>query len=63
MGQHTVVILVAAAAVLILAGLFAMARRAERKRTERLRARFGPEYDRMVAEHRSRAKAEKLLEH
>ena len=63
MTQHAlVVILIAAAAVLILAGVFAMARRAERRRTERLRARFGPEYDRMVVAHKSRSKAERLLE-
>lgn len=50
----------AAAVVLIAAG--AIVRSRARRRTARLRARFGPEYDRALAEHGRRRRAEAELE-
>ncbi|HEV2426347.1 MAG TPA: hypothetical protein VGZ29_16090 [Terriglobia bacterium] len=52
------------AIVIVVAGLVAvfLAWNGKRKRSARLRARFGPEYDRLVAETGSRAEAEKVLE-
>jgi hypothetical protein len=46
---------------LILAGGIFLARRSNQKRSERLRSRFGTEYDRMVAEHGDR-RGKELLE-
>ena len=63
MSEHALILLVVAAGVVIAgagAGIV-LARRAKQKRTERLRIRFGPEYDRMVAEFGER-RAQKLLE-
>ncbi len=50
-------------AVVVLAGIVVvfLAWRGNRRRSERLRARFGPEYDRLVAELGSREKAERAL--
>lgn len=52
------------ALVIIVVGLVAvfLAWNAKRKRSARLRARFGPEYERLVAETGSQAEAEKVLE-
>jgi hypothetical protein len=61
MSGHAVVIIVVFLGVggLILA-IF-LARRSDQKRAERLRTRFGIEYDRMVAEHGDR-RGKKMLE-
>jgi hypothetical protein len=64
MSEHAIILLVVVAAAVIIAGACAgiiLARRAKEKRTERLRIRFGPEYDRMVAAFGER-RAQKLLE-
>jgi len=52
------------AIVIALAGLAAvfLAWNGKRRRSARLRTRFGPEYDRLVAETGSEAKAERILE-
>ena len=57
-----IVILIAAVAVVVLVAVVVMARREKQKRSERLQRRFGPEYDRAVAEYGSRARAEKILD-
>jgi len=63
MSAHVAVIIVAFLGVagLILAGGIFLARRSNQKRAERLRTRFGAEYDRVVAEHGDR-RGKKLLE-
>lgn len=52
------------AIVIIIAGLVAVfvAWNANRKRSARLRARFGPEYERLAAETGSRVEAERVLQ-
>ena len=61
--QTTLIVLTVAVALaaLVVVGLV-FARSARSKRTEHLRERFGPEYDRVVAEHGSPRKAEARLE-
>lgn len=53
------VVLLAAVAVAIVALL--LSKRGSRKRHAELKERFGPEYDRAVAEHGTEAKAERAL--
>ena len=63
MNGHAAVIFIVVlglAALIIVGGIF-LARRSSEKRVERLRTRFGTEYDRMVAEHGDR-RASALLE-
>lgn len=57
------VILVASAVALliVLAVVMAVVRQRNRRRTEELRARFGPEYDLALREYGSRSKAEAAL--
>jgi hypothetical protein len=57
--QWVVVIVLAALAAI--AGTLIIASRSSRKRHDQLKARFGPEYDRALAEHGSEAKAEREL--
>ena len=52
-------VLIAVAAVLVLAGV--VWRALERKRTDRLRGQFGPEYDRTVSTAESKRAAESEL--
>jgi FtsZ-interacting cell division protein ZipA len=60
MDQSTVLIVVIAIAVIALA--IAAWIVVQKNRTRRLRGRFGPEYDRTVAEAGSRHKAEDVLD-
>ncbi len=64
MSDPAVIIGVGAIVLLIvIAVVFAIAKRANRRRTQELRTRFGPEYDLALREYGSRRKAEsKLLE-
>ena len=58
----TVIIAVSAVVLLIvIAIVVAVSRRQSRKRREKLRARFGPEYDLALREYGSRRKAEAML--
>ena len=54
------VIVLGVAGLILVAGIF-LARRSSEKRTQRLRTRFGVEYDRLAAEHGDR-RAKELLE-
>lgn len=47
--------------VIVLAVVWVVMRQRNRRRTEQLRARFGPEYELALREHGSRAKAETAL--
>ena len=49
------------ALVIVLAVVWVVTRQRNRRRTEELRARFGPEYDLALREHGSRSKAETAL--
>lgn len=49
------------ALVIVLAVVWVVVRQRNRRRTEELRARFGPEYDLALREHGSRPKAEAAL--
>jgi hypothetical protein len=62
MDQHALVIVLALVAIgiVVVVGIL-LARKAKQKSVARLRARFGPEYDRMVSQHGKR-RAQKLLE-
>jgi len=60
--QRTLIVIGVAAIVLMVVIAAIAARRSKRQRSERLRKRFGPEYDRVVAEHGNPAAAEKALE-
>ena len=60
MTERDVVIVAVVVAVAVILVVFA-AWRSRQKRSERLRTRFGPEYDRLVGETGSREKAEKVL--
>jgi hypothetical protein len=51
----------AVALVIVLAVVWVVMRQRNRRRTEELRARFGPEYDLALREYGSRAKAEAAL--
>ncbi|HEV2382837.1 MAG TPA: hypothetical protein VG206_23985 [Terriglobia bacterium] len=62
MDQRALIIIGVAAIVLIVVIAVAATRRSKQKRSERLRNRFGPEYDRVVAEHGGQTAAEKALE-
>jgi len=55
-----VVVVLGLAALILVGGIF-LGRRSNEKRAERLRTRFGTEYDRLVAEHGDR-RAKELLE-
>lgn len=57
--QWVVVVVLAALAAIAVA--LVVASRTSRRRHEQLKARFGPEYDRALAEHGSEAKAEREL--
>jgi len=58
MDKTTLIIIVAVVAVLIVAGIFLM----QRRRTEQLQSRFGPEYDRALREAGDKRKAEAELQ-
>jgi FtsZ-interacting cell division protein ZipA len=58
MDKTTLIIIVVVVAVLIVAGIFLM----QRRRTEQLRSRFGPEYDRALREAGDKRKAEAELQ-
>ena len=62
MDQRVLIMIGAAAIVLIVLVAVLATRRSKRQHSERLRRRFGPEYDRVVAEHGSQAAGEKALE-
>jgi predicted nucleic acid-binding protein len=54
-------ILIAVAVVIVALALVLVIRSANRRRTERLKERFGPEYERTVAQHGEQRAAEKEL--
>jgi hypothetical protein len=56
------ILVVAAIVILILVVGIVLVRRRKQRRSELLRSRFGPEYDRVVAEHRDQGRAEEALE-
>lgn len=58
MDKTTLIIIAAVVAVLIVAGIFLM----QRRRTEQLQSRFGPEYDRALREAGDKRKAEAELQ-
>jgi hypothetical protein len=58
--MNTAAILIIVVAILVVALLLWM--RFRKEHTKRLRARFGPEYDRTIEQHGSAAKAERDLE-
>jgi hypothetical protein len=63
MNERALITLVVVAVVaFLLVVAIVLARRSKQRRSERLRGRFGPEYDRVVAEHGDQALAEKALE-
>jgi hypothetical protein len=62
MSERALIIIVVAIGVIVAIVVTALLRRSRQKRSERLRGRFCPEYDRVVAESGDRAKAEKVLE-
>ena len=62
MDSRALIIIGVAAIVVIVVIAVIASRRARQKRSERLRNRFGPEYDRVVAEQGNQAAAEKTLE-
>ena len=54
-------VICAVALVIVLAVVWVVTRQRQRRRTEELRARFGPEYDLALREYGSRSKAEAAL--
>ena len=62
MNQTAVAIIVVAVVVFLVIVGIALVRRTKQRRSERLRTRFGPEYDRVLNERGDRTKAEKALE-
>jgi hypothetical protein len=60
--QHALLMIGVAAVILIVVIAVVLSRHARQKRSERLRKRFGPEYDRVVSEQGNQAAAEKGLE-
>ena len=62
MDERALVMIGIAAVVLIAVIAVALSRRARIKHSERLRDRFGPEYDRVVTERGDKVEAEKVLE-
>lgn len=64
LGQYNpelVIAVAVVAALILIAIVVAVSKRRSRRRTEDLRARFGPEYDATVAAYGSRRKAEAVL--
>ncbi len=59
--DKTIIIIVAAALVAVAAIVAAVWMYLQKKRTERLQSRFGPEYDRLAAVEGDRGRAEKTL--
>jgi hypothetical protein len=59
--DKTIIIIVAAALVAVAAIVAAVWMYLQKKRTERLQSRFGPEYDRLAAVEGGRGRAEKTL--
>src|SRR5579863_6880731 len=62
MNQTAVLLIVVAVVVFLAVVGVALVRRTKQKRSERLRTRFGPEYDRVLTERGDRTAAEKALE-
>jgi hypothetical protein len=59
--EKTIIIIVAAALVAVAAIVAAVWMYLQKKQTERLQSRFGPEYDRLAAVEGDRGRAEKTL--
>lgn len=61
MTSEQTVLLIVLLAVVAVAVFALLSKRGSRRRQAELKARFGPEYDRAVAEHGNEAKAERVL--
>jgi hypothetical protein len=62
MGERTLIVVIVLAVVILIAIAATVVRSARKRRSARLRSRFGPEYDRVVLEQGDAARAEAALE-